>query len=60
MPIITVHEGPRTVELKRELVKQLTEAMVRTYEIPAEAVQVWIHDVPKDSWGTAGKLAADA
>ncbi|MEU2873758.1 tautomerase family protein [Streptomyces olivoreticuli] len=29
------------------------------YQIPAEAVQVWIHEVPADSWGTAGKLTAD-
>jgi 4-oxalocrotonate tautomerase len=59
MPIVTVQQGPRSVELKRELVKQITEAFVDAYAIPAETVQVWIHEVPTDSWGAAGKLTAD-
>jgi len=32
---------------------------VDAYKIPAETVQVWIHEVPTDSWGVAGKLTAD-
>jgi len=59
MPIITVQQGPRSVELKRELVKQLTDAMTNALTIPADAVQVWIHDVPTDSWGIGGVLTAD-
>ncbi|MEV7179254.1 4-oxalocrotonate tautomerase DmpI [Kitasatospora sp. NPDC093679] len=59
MPIVTVQQGPRTVELKRELVKKITDAFVEAYEIPAETVQVWIHEVPADSWGAAGTLVAD-
>lgn len=59
MPIVTVQQGPRDVELKRELVKRLTDAFVDAYRIPAESVQVWIHEVPADSWGAAGKLTAD-
>ena len=59
MPIITVQQGPRSVELKRELVRRLTDAMVESLQIPAEAVQVWIHETPADSWGIAGVLTAD-
>ncbi|MFI9051014.1 4-oxalocrotonate tautomerase DmpI [Streptomyces sp. NPDC053427] len=59
MPIVTVQQGPRSVELKRELVKQITDAFVDAYRIPAESVQVWIHEVPADSWGVAGGLTAD-
>jgi 4-oxalocrotonate tautomerase len=59
MPIVTIQQGPRSVELKRELVKQVTDAFVNSLAIPAEAVQVWIHEVPTDSWGAAGKLTAD-
>ena len=59
MPIVTVQQGPRDIELKRELVKRVTDAFVDAYRIPAETVQVWIHEVPADSWGAAGKLAAD-
>jgi 4-oxalocrotonate tautomerase len=49
----------RSVELKRELVKQITDAFVDAYRIPAETVTVWIQDVPTDSWGAAGTLTAD-
>jgi len=59
MPIVTVQQGPRTVELKRELVKQITDAFVDSLGVPADSVQVWIHEVPTDSWGVGGKLTAD-
>ncbi|MET7702497.1 MULTISPECIES: 4-oxalocrotonate tautomerase DmpI [unclassified Streptomyces] len=60
MPIVTVQQGPRTIELKRELVARITDAFVDAYKIPAETVQVWIQEVPTDSWGAAGKLIADS
>ncbi|RDI61570.1 4-oxalocrotonate tautomerase [Nocardia pseudobrasiliensis] len=59
MPVVTVQQGPRTVELKRDLVRRITDAFVDAYQIPAETVQVWIQEVPTDSWGTAGQLTAD-
>ncbi|MDX6348750.1 MAG: 4-oxalocrotonate tautomerase [Streptomyces sp.] len=59
MPIVTVQQGPRTAELKRDLVQRITDAFVDAYKVPAESVQVWIHEVPADSWGSAGKLTAD-
>ena len=59
MPIVTVLQGPRDVSLKRELVKNVTDAFVDSLGIPAEAVQVWIQETPPENWGTAGKLTAD-
>jgi 4-oxalocrotonate tautomerase len=59
MPIVTVQQGPRTIELKRELVRRITDAFVDTLKIPAETIQVWIQETPPDSWGSAGKLQAD-
>jgi 4-oxalocrotonate tautomerase len=59
MPVVTVQQGPRTAELKRDLVQRITDAFVDAYKVPAESVQVWIHEVPADSWGSAGKLTAD-
>ncbi|MFF4404999.1 4-oxalocrotonate tautomerase DmpI [Streptomyces sp. NPDC002536] len=59
MPVVTVLQGPRDVELKRDLVAKITDAFVDAYQIPAETVQVWVTEVPTDSWGTAGKLTAD-
>ncbi|MEU6479952.1 tautomerase family protein [Streptomyces sp. NPDC047017] len=49
----------RATSNKRDLVKRVTDAFVDAYHIPAETVQVWIHEVPADSWGVAGKLTAE-
>jgi 4-oxalocrotonate tautomerase len=59
MPIVTVQQGPRTVELKRELVERITDAFVDTYKIPADSVQVWIQETPAESWAIGGRLTAD-
>ncbi|GAA2116344.1 hypothetical protein GCM10009759_61860 [Kitasatospora saccharophila] len=60
MPIVTVQQGPRTVELKRDLVARITDAFVEAYAIPAETVQVWIQETGPESWGAGGKLIADS
>jgi 4-oxalocrotonate tautomerase len=59
MPIVTVLQGPRDISLKRELVKNVTDAFVDSLGIPAEAVQVWIQETSPENWGSAGKLTAD-
>lgn len=59
MPIVTIQQGPRDVERKRELVKRVTEAFVETLEVPAESVYVWIQEYSAENWGSAGKLVAD-
>ncbi|MFJ9728793.1 4-oxalocrotonate tautomerase family protein [Streptomyces sp. NPDC101209] len=38
MPIVTVQQGPRDPELKRELVRRVTDAFVDAYRIPPETV----------------------
>uniref|UniRef100_A0AAU2VGF4 4-oxalocrotonate tautomerase family protein n=1 Tax=Streptomyces sp. NBC_00003 TaxID=2903608 RepID=A0AAU2VGF4_9ACTN len=40
------------------MVKRVTGAFVDAYKIPAETVQVWIHEVPTDSWGAARSAMA--
>jgi 4-oxalocrotonate tautomerase len=59
MPVVTVLQGPRGADQKRKLVEGITEAFGAAYDMPAEAVQVWIQDTPTDSWGQGGKLRAD-
>jgi 4-oxalocrotonate tautomerase len=59
MPVVTVLQGPRGADQKRKLVEGITAAFGDAYDLPAEAVQVWIHDTPTDSWGQGGKLRAD-
>src|SRR5258708_32791982 len=57
MPIVTVQQGPRDVELKRDLVARITDAFVDALKVPADSVQVWIQEVPTDSWAIGGTLA---
>ncbi|HJP74165.1 MAG TPA: 4-oxalocrotonate tautomerase DmpI [Pseudonocardiaceae bacterium] len=59
MPVVTIQQGPKTVEQKRELIKQITDAFVSAYDTSPESVWVFFHDVPTESWGAAGKLVAD-
>jgi 4-oxalocrotonate tautomerase len=60
MPTVTVLQGPRSVEVKRELLLGITNAFVDVLGIPADSVQVWIQETPTDSWGQGGVLTADA
>ncbi|MFD5467829.1 4-oxalocrotonate tautomerase DmpI [Kitasatospora sp. NPDC127059] len=59
MPIVTIQQGPRSVEQKRELVEKVTQAFVDTLGVPAESVFVFVNEYQPDNWGTAGKLTAD-
>jgi 4-oxalocrotonate tautomerase len=60
MPIIRVEmfEG-RTVEQKRQLVRELTDSFLRTCGSTADAVQVVIIDQSKENWAKAGELFSD-
>ena len=41
------------------VVASITNAFVDTLGLPADTVQVWIHETPADSWGQGGRLTAD-
>ena len=60
MPEIYVHavEG-RTIEQKRNLVKDITDAVVRNFKVAPEAVMVQIMESPKDSKAKGGILFSD-
>ncbi len=60
MPEIYVHavEG-RTIDQKRALVKDITEAVVRHFKVPAQAVMVQIVESPKDNKAKGGFLFSD-
>ncbi len=59
MPNVTIQQGPRTVELKRDLVRRITDAFVDAYRVPADSVTIWFQETPADNWGTGGRLTAD-
>lgn len=51
MPIVTVQQGPRDIELVRELVRRVTGVFVDSLRIPAGAVQVRIPGGPDRQLG---------
>ena len=55
MPEIIVYavEG-RTAEQKKGLMKDITDAMVRNFDVPADVVTVQIVESPKDSKAKGG------
>jgi 4-oxalocrotonate tautomerase len=59
MPTVTILQGPRSIELKRQLVSRITDSFVDTLGVPADSVQVWIQETAPESWGQGGSLTAD-
>jgi len=60
MPIVTVamYEG-RTLDQKRELVKGITDVVVRVTGVSAEGVHVVIDEKKRENWSIDGKLWLD-
>ncbi|MGF7186109.1 4-oxalocrotonate tautomerase [Desulfitispora alkaliphila] len=60
MPIVKIDmiEG-RTEEQKRNLVKEVTDAIVRTVDTKPENVTIILNDQPKINIAKAGKTLAD-
>ncbi len=60
MPFVNIvlKEG-RTVEQKRELVKAVTEAIVRTVGAKPEAVHIVVQDAPAHNIANGGHLLSD-
>jgi 4-oxalocrotonate tautomerase len=60
MPNITIQwYAGRTPEQRREIVKAITEAMVRIGKTTPDQVHIVFQDVEKTHWGWNGKLASD-
>lgn len=60
MPIVQMEilKG-RTLEQKREMVKEVTGAICKTLSCPPEAVSIIIREMEKEDYAIAGKLFAD-
>ena len=60
MPLITVKaaEG-RTIEQKRGLVKDITEAVVKNFKVKPEQVMIDIVDYNLDNLAKSGQLFSD-
>lgn len=60
MPLVTVYadEG-RTIEQKRGLVMDITDAVCKNFSVPPEAVIIQIREGKKENRAKGGKLAID-
>ncbi len=61
MPLVIVYadEG-RTIEQKRGLFKDITEAVTKNFNVPDQAVSIMIREGKKENRGRGGKLAIDS
>ncbi len=60
MPLVTVKaiEG-RTMEQKRGLVKDITDAIVKNFKVEPDAVTIDIIEISRENLAKAGKLFVD-
>ncbi len=57
MPILRVSLwSGRTKEEKARLAQALTDTMVETAKVPAQAVTIMFEELPKENWATGGEL----
>lgn len=60
MPIVQIEMlAGRTIEQKRAMVKEVTEALVRTINCKPEAVKIIIRDAEKHNIADGGVLKCD-
>ena len=61
MPLVIIEaDAGRTIEQKRGLVKDITDAVCKNFEVPPQAVSILIHEGKKENRANAGKLASDS
>ncbi|KCZ72863.1 uncharacterized protein, 4-oxalocrotonate tautomerase [Candidatus Methanoperedens nitroreducens] len=60
MPLITI-DGPQIndTEIKRKLVKEMTEAAVEAYKLPVESIVVLIKETQPENVSVGGQLISD-
>jgi len=60
MPEIVVYAvGNRPAEQKKALCKDITDAMVKNYKVPAEAVVITLVETPKTDKAKGGVMFSD-
>ncbi len=59
MPIVHVYVWSGfSNEAKKNVIAGVTKVFTNM-DIPAEAVEIVIHDIPKENWGVSGKQASE-
>ena len=55
MPLVEISMlAGRDVHMKEDIIREVTDAVVRTSGAPPDAVTVIIRDVPRTDWGRGG------
>jgi 4-oxalocrotonate tautomerase len=44
----------RTSEMKEDLIKKVTDAVVDSLKVPKEAVHIVLNEIPRENFGNAG------
>ena len=61
MPTVIIEaDVGRTIDQKRGLVKDITDAVCKNFAVPPEAVSILMHEGKKENRARAGKLAVDS
>ena len=59
MPWVEVTAWERSIEQKRGLVKDITDAVCKNYNVLPQSVLIHLHDIKKENSASRGKLAID-
>ena len=60
MPILRLEMHPgRTLEQKRDFVREATRVAVEILKCPPESVDILIDEIPRDQWAKGGKLVSE-
>jgi 4-oxalocrotonate tautomerase family enzyme len=59
VPTVSITQTPRSPELKRRLISEITRVIVDVYDVRPEQVSVHFYELDDESWGNAGRLAVD-
>ena len=61
MPLVIVNAGEgKSIGQKRGMVKDVTDAICKNFQVPPEAVSVLIREGKKENRARAGKLTIDS
>ena len=59
MPVIRVEMFKRTQEQKKDLVRELTDAFIRTCGGNKESIKILITEVDEKNWASGGVITSD-
>ncbi|MBN2552604.1 MAG: 2-hydroxymuconate tautomerase family protein [Spirochaetales bacterium] len=60
MPYISIETfAGKTDEQKKNLIEEVTKAVTSSLGVPKDAVWIVIKDIPKASWGEAGRPCSE-